>query len=93
MENTIFINKYDRVSEKIADCIPDGSEITRLDGRCVLVALPRRQKRKAVLQACRERLGEQEKQLLQPVISCRESADSIEVALPELKRFFPKKTG
>jgi hypothetical protein len=90
IDNTVFISKYDKLEAKIADCIPEGSEIMKLDSHCALITLPRVQKRKAFLQRCRERLEEKERGLLQSVISCKESADSIEVALPDMKRFFPK---
>lgn len=90
MQNLIFINKYDKLKKKITACIPEDSAVIRLDERCVLVSLPRRQKRKEVLASCRERLDEEQGLLLQPLIGYKESNERIEVALPGITRFFPK---
>ena len=90
MDNMIFVNKYDKLLPKLSAALPELAELIRLDAQCVLVSLPRGEKRKEVVQACRECLGEAERTLVQPVISYRESADRIEIALPEIKRFFPK---
>ena len=90
MTHAIFVNKYDRIKEKIDGCLPEGSEVSRLDCKCVLITLPREEKRKEVIAACREQLAEKERVLVQSVINCKEGVDYIEVVLPELMRFFPK---
>jgi hypothetical protein len=90
VKQTIFINKFNRIREKIAECIPEGAAVQVLDGKCVLVALPESANRKAVVTACRERLGTEQASLVQSVISCREHGDSLEVALPGMTRFFQR---
>jgi hypothetical protein len=78
------------IKDVIAACIPEGTEIVRLDAKCALLVLPRSENRKAVIAQCREKLGEKKATMVQAVNGYKDNGGSIEVALPQMKRFFPK---
>lgn len=90
MKNTILVNKYSKIKDEISQCIPKGAEVIVLDTMSVLVTLPSSENRREVLKCCREAIGEKRQILIQPVINYTETADSIEVAIPEMKRFFQR---
>ncbi len=90
MKEGIFVNKYSTIKAELAECIPAMTQVFELDSKCALLILPRAQKRKDVMALCRKQLGEAKRDLIQVVNSYRESGDSIEITLPDMKRFFPK---
>lgn len=90
MKHTIFINKYTQIQDHVSQCIPEESKFIKLDEISVLVELPKFKNRVEVLTCCREALGEKKEILIQPVISYTETSSSIEVTVPQMKRFFQK---
>lgn len=79
------------IKDQITACIPENSEVVALDSKCVLLILPRGENRKEVMTKFREQLEDTKSSLVQPVNGYKENSNSIEVALPQMKRFFPKK--
>ena len=90
MKNSLFISKYTKIEDEISQCLPKESMFVDLDASSVLVKLPQSNNPKEVLKCCREALDEKKEMLIQPVISFTEKSDSLEVTIPEMKRFFQK---
>jgi hypothetical protein len=90
MKNKIFINRYSRIQEKVDECIPRASQITTLQQDCAIIELPTSSERKSVIEACRSVIREEYLTYIQPVNNYKEIGNTIEVALPGIKRFFQK---
>lgn len=91
MKRKIFVNKFEQIKHDISECLPNGSKIHPLDAQSVIIVLPNAHNRKEILAACKKRVGETKASLIQPVSGYKETPDSVEVSLPSMKRFFPKK--
>jgi len=90
MKNIIFINKYIKIKDEISKCIPEDSMFIHLDSSSVLVKLSPAFKRKEVISCCRNALGQKKETLIQPVNDFVEKSDTIELTIPNMKRFFNK---
>jgi hypothetical protein len=90
MKQKFFVNKYHKLKETIGSCLPEGSEVTKLDTQCAIITLPRTADRKTVINACRTAVGDDKASKIEAVNSYKVNSDMIEVALPSMKRFFKR---